>query len=548
MGRLSREEIFERVRRDRRVDPSVSVRELARRYGLGRPTVRAALNGAVPAPRKPASPARSVLAPVAVFIDAMLREDVAAPRKQRQTIERIQRRLAVEREFDGASYSSIRDYVARRRPQIVAEARAVAAHVDGVVPQVHAPGAEAEVDFADVWVRLRGELTKCRLFTMRLSFSGKAIHRVFASQAQEAFLEGHVEAFRALGGVPTRHIRYDNLKPAVKQVCFGRNRVESTRWVSFRSWYGFDPFYCMPGIEGAHEKGGVEHEGGRFRRKHLVPVVEVDSLAELNERLEQIDLEEEARFVHGNPATVGFRFRQEQPLLRPLPVEEFDCGLTLTPLVRKDSRVVVRQAYYSVPARFIGTRVRVSLRANELLVFDGPHIVARHARLTHRYAHSDMLDHYLEILNVKPGALAGSAALAQARKQGAFTALHDAYWAAARKAHGDAAGTRALIEVLLLYRRMPKDAVDAGLRAAVQAGASSPELVAIEARKAEGGESVQGAERAPAHPDDPDEVAAGNVLTLRPRQSSLPLDRRPLPSVAAYDQLLTYRSKGPSAS
>ncbi|WP_438802013.1 IS21 family transposase, partial [Actinospica durhamensis] len=260
MGRLSREEIFERVRRDRRVDPSVSVRELARRYGLGRPTVRAALNGAVPAPRKPVSPARSVLAPVAVFIDAMLREDVAAPRKQRHTIERIQRRLAVEREFDGASYSSIRDYVARRRPQIVAEARAGAAHVDGVVPQVHAPGAEAEVDFADVWVRLRGELTKCRLFTLRLSFSGKAIHRVFASQAQEAFLEGHVEAFRALGGVPTRHIRYDNLKPAVKQVCFGRNRVESTRWVAFRSWYGFDPFYCMPGIEGAHEKGGVEHE------------------------------------------------------------------------------------------------------------------------------------------------------------------------------------------------------------------------------------------------------------------------------------------------
>ncbi|MBR7838590.1 IS21 family transposase, partial [Actinospica durhamensis] len=295
--------------------------------------------------------------------------------------------------------------------------------------------------------------------------------------------------------------------------------------------------------------GGVEHEGGRFRRKHLVPVAEVDSLAELNERLERIDLEEEARFVHGNPATVGFRFREEASLLHPLPAEEFDCGLTLTPLVRKDSRVVVRQSYYSVPARFIGARVRVSLRANDLLVFDGPRVVARHPRLTHRYAHSDVLDHYLEILNVKPGALAGSAALAQARKQGAFTALHDAYWAAARKAHGDAAGTRALIEVLLLYRRMPKDAVDAGLRAAVQAGASSPELVAIEARRAEGDQGAQGVEPAPAQPADQGEASTpGNVLTLRPRQLSLPADRRPLPSVAAYDQLLTYRSKGSSAS
>ncbi|MGW2546986.1 hypothetical protein ACWC5I_40480, partial [Kitasatospora sp. NPDC001574] len=50
-------------------------------------------------------------------------------------------------------------------------------------------------------------------------------------------LEGHVAAFEALGGVPARHIRYDNLRPAVRQVCFGRDRHESTRWVSFRSWF-----------------------------------------------------------------------------------------------------------------------------------------------------------------------------------------------------------------------------------------------------------------------------------------------------------------------
>ena len=85
-------------------------------------------------------------------------------------------------------------------------------------------------------------------------------------------MQGHVEAFAVLGGVPVRHVRYDNLKSAVSQVCFGRSRVESQRWTAFRSHYGFDAFYCMPGIEGAHEKGGVEHEGGRFRRTHLVPV------------------------------------------------------------------------------------------------------------------------------------------------------------------------------------------------------------------------------------------------------------------------------------
>jgi hypothetical protein len=38
-------------------------------------------------------------------------------------------------------------------------------------------------------------------------------------------VEGHVEAFKILGGIPAKHIRHDNLKPAVRQVCTGRNRL-----------------------------------------------------------------------------------------------------------------------------------------------------------------------------------------------------------------------------------------------------------------------------------------------------------------------------------
>ena len=97
------------------------------------------------------------------------------------------------------------------------------------------------------------------------------------TQAQEAFLEGHVDAFKALGGVPTRQIRYDNLTSAVRGDRVRAGRGENDRWVLFRSHYGFDAFYCQPGIEGAHEKGGVEGEVGRFRRNHLVPVPEVDT-------------------------------------------------------------------------------------------------------------------------------------------------------------------------------------------------------------------------------------------------------------------------------
>lgn len=103
------------------------------------------------------------------------------------------------------------------------------------VPQTHLPGREAEVDFGEVVVRLRGELVKCTLFSLRLSYSGKAVHRMSLSAGQEAFFEGHAHAFGVMGGVPTGQIRYDNLKAAVAQVIgFARQRVETDRWTAFR--------------------------------------------------------------------------------------------------------------------------------------------------------------------------------------------------------------------------------------------------------------------------------------------------------------------------
>lgn len=526
--RKSREWLYERIRRDRRVDPGVSQRELAQKYGVSRNTVAAALVSPVPPKRKSPPPRVSVLEPVKPFIDAMLRADLDGPRKQRHTVDRVVQRLAAEHDFELASYSSIRDYMRLRRPQVAAEASEGRRHLEGTVPQEKRPGEEAEVDFADVWLDLAGERRKCVLFTLRMSYSGRAVHRVFATPSQEAFLEGHVEAFEVLGGVPSVHIRYDNLKPAVKAVCFGRSRTETSRWASFRSWYSFEPFYCIPGEEGAHEKGGVEHEGGRFRRKHLVPPPAVESLPELNERLAAIDLAEDARHVHGRPTSIGFDFERERELLRPLPADDFETGTDLTPVVHRNGRITVRQAYYSVPARFIGAKVRVRLRANELWVFDKREVVARHPRLTRRYSYHDILDHYLEILLVKPGAFAGAAALAQARAEGVFTAAHEEFWAAAKAKCGEREGTRMLIEVLLLHRQLPADAMAAALRTAVRIGSVSADLVAIEARKfAEG----------PADTALPlGEADGGRVIVLHGRR--LPPDTRPLPDMAKYDRLL----------
>ncbi|WP_424075833.1 Mu transposase domain-containing protein, partial [Mycobacterium sp.] len=262
----------------------------------------------------------------------------------------------------GLSYSTVRDYVGKRRPQILAEAGRPLEL--GYVPQTHPPAAEAEVDFHDLWVMLRGVKTKTALFTMRLSYSARAAHRAFLTQGQEAFLEGHVYALQRLGGVPVDKVRYDNLNSAVKQVLFGRSRQENERWIAFRSHYGFEAWYCRPGHEGSHEKGGVEGEGGRFRRNHCVPMPVVDSIDELNALLEAADDADDARRVGNRSTSVGQDWAFEKTLLRPLPTQLFDTALTLTPRVDRYAQVTVRCNQYSVPARFIGHRLRVKLSAS----------------------------------------------------------------------------------------------------------------------------------------------------------------------------------------
>jgi Mu transposase-like protein len=531
-----RVELFAAIRFDWQRN-RMSVRSLARKYDVHRRTVRQAIASPLPPERKVPVRAAPVREAVTGWIDEMLCEDLTAPGKQRHTAKRIFERLVDEHDAR-VSYSTVSKYVHRRRPEIIADQRrAEVAGVAGFVPQAKEPGAEAEVDFADVFVELAGRLARCYLFGFRLSYSGRGCHRVYASCAQEAFLEGHVTAFEATGGVPWRHIRYDNLSPAVAKVLRGRNRAETARWLAFRSWYGFEAFYCEPGPDGAHEKGGVEGDLGRFRRRWLVPVPKVASLAELNAMLAEADVAEDGRRIAYRAATVGEDFAAEQRLLRSLPGERFDTAGVLWPRVDRYARISVGKCRYSVPARLIDSRVRVALSANELHIFDGTRLVAVHPRLTAAGAEHLELDHYLEILVRKPGALAGSTALAQARTAGVFTSVHDAFWAAARARHGDAAGTRALIEVLLLHRRMPPAQVIAGIQAALTAGSCSADVVAVEARKhaaaLSGGDS-QAAWPALARPAR----SRAAVVTLPRRAAALPPDGRPAPSVAAYDQLL----------
>lgn len=346
MTKRSKVELFEQIRRARRVEPDVSFRELSRRFEMHRRTVREALASAVPAPRKPAERASPVLGEWKPTIDGWLAGDRDAPRKRRHTARRVWQRLRDEHQVV-VGESTVRRYVAeakRALPPVIARV---------IVPQTHLLGAEAEVDFGQVSFLLDGLATEGWMFVMRLSASGRGFHRIYLNQAQQAFLDGHVCAFAHFGGVPAR-IRYDNLKPAVVRVLKGRDRAESERFIALRSHYGFDSFFCVPGVDGAHEKGGVEGEVGRFRRRHFVPVPDTATMGALNEHVEAADLSDDLRRISGRAITVGDHFTLEAPTLQALPVEPFDSSLLLTPRVDAKSRVCVRngstQCRFAIPA------------------------------------------------------------------------------------------------------------------------------------------------------------------------------------------------------
>ncbi len=501
-------ELFERIRTDKR-EEDVSVRALARRHGVHRRTIRQALAAALPPPRRSATRAAPAMGLHRATIQSWLTDDLTAPRKQRHTARRVWQRL-VDEQGALVAESTVRAIVAEIKAELESGTRLV------TVPQAHPPGDEAEVDFGEATIVIAGMAVKVDIFHLRLSHSARAVHVAFASEGQEALLEGHVAAFTRLGGVPGR-IRYDNLTPAVSRVLKGRDRVETDRFIALRSHYGFDSFFCEPGEAGAHEKGGVEGEVGRFRRRHLVPVPRVGSLAAFNELLAAADRADEARHVDGRLATVGAMATVEQPSLRPLPVEAFDPTAALDPKVDRKARIAVRGSHYSVPVRFAGRRLDVRLGGRSITVLAAGRVVAVHERSLRKGAQVLVLDHYLELLTRRPGAFPGSIPLERARTSGLFSAAHERFWRRARRRLGDAAGTRVLIDVLLLHRTLPFVAVHAALDALERIGSVDAGLVAIEARRIAAGRGPTGA------------------VVERPAVRRFD---RPAPGLAGYDALL----------
>lgn len=443
MERRQKVELFEQIRREHEFGGQ-SIRALAEQFGVHRRTVRQALGCALPPERKRPVRVRPRLDQVRAFIDGILEADRQEPRKQRHTAHRIHERIGVELPSVAVAERTVRQYVRARKRELGllgSSGREVA------VPQEYAWGAEAQVDWYEAVAEVAGQRQTAQVFALRSMASGAAFHRAYPRATQQAFLEAHEAAFAYFGGVFER-LRYDNLSSAVKRILRGSQREETVRFIAFRSHWHFSSSFCTPGK--AQEKGGVEGEVGRFRRNHLVPVPVVADWAALNAHLQAAYRRDEARHIAQRAETVGTAMQIEQNYLLPLQ-EGFELAEESFCTVDGKGCVQARTNFYSTPLR-VGTRCRVRVLPASVEVWHDRNRVAVHERCYSRRQQVLNLEHYLDVLALKPGALAGSRPLRQWRAAGLWTSAYDELWQSLQQRHGQPTGTRLMIEVLQLGR------------------------------------------------------------------------------------------------
>lgn len=218
--------------------------------------------------------------------------------------------------------------------------------------------------------------------------------------------------------------------------------------------------------------------------------------------------------------TIGAAMALEREHLLPLPEEGLDLAEVCFPIVDSKGCVKVRTNGYSVPVR-AGTTVRAVVRSAVVEVWHEGRCVARHERSYSRQQKVLNLEHYLDVLERKPGALAGSTPLEQWRAQGRWPASYDRLWAACRERSGPQEGTRQMIQLLTLGRTHGYDRLRQAVETALQLGCADPAAVRY---------LVTADEQARTRPEAVD-------------VGSLARYARPLPVLAEYNLLLAEGSQ-----
>jgi hypothetical protein len=339
------------------------------------------------------------------------------------------------------------------------------------MPLAFEPGEEAQVDWHEGWIVDNGIERKVQFFCMRLCYSKASFVRPYERATLESFLDGHVRAFESFGGVP-RRLAYDNLKSAVIRVGRGQERRLNKRFKELKSWYLFEVRFCNVGR--GNEKGDVENLAKRSERTYLTPVPEVGDLGELADKLQQ-DCQKDLDLPAPRPHQGRTRrdlFEEERRCLIPLPEQPFEACCRLSTFVDKRSLVQLETNSYSAPVRWGHHPVLVKVFVDRVELWCDHQRVAVHRRCYDKGQYVLEPEHYLALLETKPGSLDNARPFkgqpwgedfAQMRRE-----LEYRY---------DEDGTRKYINILLLFTKYPEEDVKESVRTCLRRRAFSDEAV-----------------------------------------------------------------------
>lgn len=496
----------------------LSIRQIAKQFGVGRDTVRKALAHPEPQPYALAKPrAAPIFGPFQQVVDTILDADEHAPRKQRHTASQLFRRLRNEFGYTG-SYDQVRRYLQRRRLD----------HRETFIPLDHPPGHRAEADFGHIAADFPDGRRQLPVLLVTWSYSNCPFALALPTERTEAVLHGLVEAFAFFACVP-HELWWDNPTTVAVTILRGRARQLQPRYAALACHYTFAPKFCMPAR--GNEKPRVENRVFDLQRRWATPVPQVANLDALNLHLRRCCLAERDRVSGDHTDPVGVRFAQDRAAAGPLPTHPFDACVLQNGQVDKYQTVRFDHNSYSVPRHWAFRPVTVKGYVTHVEVVAGGQVVAHHARCYDRGQR--VLDplHYLVTLQRKPAALDHAPVYRDWQLPATFTDLRHAL----EEHLGVGTGARQFIRVLQLLAGHPLARVERAIVLCQEHGAADAAAIT---------EQVERLARAETSSDN---GLSSNDSGLSPNAATLAVLQVPAPDLTRFNRLLSPHSQGDRA-
>jgi transposase len=427
---------YGRIRRAHR--DGMGIRAIAKAFHHSRRKIREVLAQPEPVPyTRSKDPPAPKLGAFHGVIEAILKADEDAPRKQRHTAMQVFRRLREEYGYTG-QYDAVRRHIGRRRQR----------QCETFIPLDHDAGQRLECDFGHIHVDFPDIRRPIPVMVAVWSYSHAPFAIALPTERTEAILAGMVEAFTFFGCVP-REVWWDNPTTVATEIFKGRERKLNERYAALASHYTFEPMACMPAR--GNEKSHAENRVYDLQRRWATPVPSAANLDDLNAYLRRCCLKERERTVSGQTETIGQRFERDRAAAMPLPNTPFDACIHQCGKVDKYQTVHFDCNRYSVPRGQAFTTVTVKGYVDHVEVVAEEQVIARHARPYGRG--QQILDpvHYLVTLGRRPAALDHSNVYRHWKLPAVFAELRQAF----EQREGPHAGARQFIRVLQLLAEHP---------------------------------------------------------------------------------------------